>query len=330
MDSRGNVSLAQIYLNWFKSIASKGTRISIHLLKLMIPALLLVRILDELEVLEQLAQLLQPIMSWFHLPGSAAFVIATALFGNLYAALAVWASFPTLMQLTVAQASVLALIILIAHNLIVEMQIARQVGVRLRFGLSFRLVSAFFMGWFIYQIYSLLDLFHEPADAWFASIIQEHLSWWDWGVQTILNLGAMVGIIYLLVLLMALCELLRLTTLLEWCLKPCLRLLGMSEKSAPLATIGLLLGLAIGGGFLIEEKRTGKMTDRDVFLSIAFIMICHAMIEDTLLLLMTGAHWSAIILFRGVFSFGLILILARLVAKLDDAVFYRFLFHYPR
>ena len=92
-------------------------------------------------------------------------------------------------------------------------------------------------------------------------------------------------------------------------LKIPLSYLGMSDKVANIILIGLTLGISFGGGFLIEESKKKEITKKDIFLSLAFLGLCHSIIEDTILILLLGSHISGILFFRFIYTIFIILIL---------------------
>jgi uncharacterized membrane protein len=64
---------------------------------------------------------------------------------------------------------------------------------------------------------------------------------------------------------------------------------------------------------LINEVRSGAMSKKDVFFVATFLMICHAIIEDTLLFVIFGADFTMVVLIRTIaaiiFSYLVIAIL---------------------
>ena len=82
--------------------------------------------------------------------------------------------------------------------------------------------------------------------------------------------------------------------------------------------VGLTLGLTFGGGLLIQEARSGKLSPKDILMTIAFLSLCHSLIEDTLLLLLLGADLSAILWTRLAFGLLFIAILGRLFSWLPS------------
>ena len=64
---------------------------------------------------------------------------------------------------------------------------------------------------------------------------------------------------------------------------------------------GLSFGISYGAGVLLDEARQGRIEGRQTFLVAAYLGICHAVFEDTLLFVAIGAS-------------GLLLVIPRLIA----------------
>lgn len=69
-----------------------------------------------------------------------------------------------------------------------------------------------------------------------------------------------------------------------------LRRLGLGEGAGVGLAAGVVLGIVYGAGILIQESRSGRMTEREIFLLSLFLCTCHAVVEDTLLFVVVGGH----------------------------------------
>ena len=74
--------------------------------------------------------------------------------------------------------------------------------------------------------------------------------------------------------------------------------LGYDHDSIYPLLAGIIFGISYGGGVLIGEARTGRIIGRQAFLVAAFLALCHALFEDTLLLVSQGAIWWIVIVVR--------------------------------
>lgn len=107
------------------------------LAKAMVPAYGFALVLERLGVIAALAHVAQPLMSLVGLPGSAAVPLVVGYVLNIYAAVGAMAA----LHLNAVQITVLALAILIGHNLLVEGAVLRKAGMSgIGFGV-FRAVS---------------------------------------------------------------------------------------------------------------------------------------------------------------------------------------------
>ena len=74
-----------------------------------------------------------------------------------------------------------------------------------------------------------------------------------------------------------------------------------------------MLGLSFGGGLLIKEAGSGKLSTKDIFIAMTLLSVCHSLIEDTLLIMILGAHISGVFWGRLVFSLLFTVLISRLV-----------------
>lgn len=107
------------------------------LARAMIPAYFVALILEQVGVIDWLAEALGPVMSLLGLPGDAALPLVLAYVLNLYAAVGAMQA----MSLSAQQITVLALAMLIGHNLIVEGAVLRRTGMNAVLFTSLRVVA---------------------------------------------------------------------------------------------------------------------------------------------------------------------------------------------
>jgi hypothetical protein len=282
------------------------------LMKIMIPALLIVRCIELLGWIESLGIMIQPLMLLVGLPGETGLVWMTAMMGNIYTGMAVFYQLGLAEQLTVAQVSVIGSMMLIAHSLPIEVAIARTIGISLWFTLLLRIGGAFLFGFITYQAHSSLTLLQTPAPQLWQPETAD-TTWAHWFLTQGQTMVMAFAIIAALTLFLRILRLLGVERLIHFLLAPVLRLLGIATVASNIIIVGLTLGLSFGGGLLINEARRGHIAGRDIFMSMAFLGLCHSLIEDTLLILLLGADLSTILFGRLVFSLLVILALSRLL-----------------
>lgn len=133
-----------------------------------------------------------------------------------------------------------------------------------------------------------------------------------WALSQVKALAMIFLIILALMTLLRVLKALGIERLMHAMLAPMLRMIGIGREATNATIIGFTLGIGIGAGLLIREARTGKMSRRDIFLTMAFLGLCHSIIEDTLLILLMGADLSAILWTRLAFAVIVTALLARM------------------
>jgi hypothetical protein len=299
------------------AVLADATRICLDLFKIMIPILIAVKVLTELGWITALAKPLAPLMGLVGLPPECGLTWATAMANNLYAALAVHVALvPTMPRLTVAQATVLATLMLVAHNLFVEGAITKKCGLGFWGQVGLRVCGGYACGALLWTVFSAGSLFTGPAPQLFRpSAAEAGLAGWALGELT--NLGLIFCVITSLVGLMRVLEQCGVARFFEWLLMPFLRLMGISRAAATITVIGLVMGLAYGGGLILLDIRKGRLGRRDVFAAVSLMSLSHALIEDTLLMYLIGATLWGTFVGRLLFSLVVVAVLARLVPVAD-------------
>ncbi len=306
---------------------------SYHLFKVMIPVLIVVKALKELGLIRYLAVPLEPVMAWVGLPAEMGLVWATAMLNNIYSSMVVLLTLVDDAPLTTAQATVLGTMILVAHSLPIELKIAQKSGPRLLFQGVIRIGAALLIGWILHLIYTGFALYQGPAEILLdpeagASAGGETLP--AWAVDQMKKLASIFGIIVGLLLLMRILERFRITEIMDWILRPVLRLMGIGPKASTIAIIGVTLGISYGGGLIIQEARSGRIDKRDVFYALTLMGLAHSLFEDTMLMVMVGGHLSGLLLARTILAVVAVFLMVRLTARLPARFCDRWLWGEPR
>ena len=77
-----------------------------------------------------------------------------------------------------------------------------------------------------------------------------------------------------------------------------------------------LTGFLYGSGIIIKESQTGILSKKDVFCAVTFIGIAHALIEDTLLMVLIGGVISGTLGMRMLFAIVFSLLITRIYIAL--------------
>jgi len=315
-------------LTWLAERVRQTLRTCYMLFRIMIPVIIAVKILQELNLVEAISRPFGPVMALAGLPAVFSLAWVSAMFNSMYAGLIVFAQLAQNEPVTAAQATVLATMMLVAHNLLVESAVARASGPRATVQALIRIVCALLLGATLHHIYISANWLQEPARILFAASTPppDLLSW---AFKELRNLGLIALIILLLILVMGVLDATGLTTRLNRLLAPALRLCGIGPEAAPITVIGMTLGLAYGGGLIIEQARSGKLDKRDVVFGLTLMGLCHSVIEDTMLMVLAGGHLSGILWGRLLFSMAATAVLVKLSGVLPEALFDRIFWHGP-
>lgn len=282
-----------------------------YLVKIIIPVLIAVKLLDSFGATEGLASIFAPAMSLVGLPDIMGLVLATAVLTNMYTAFAVFLSLPLSTPLSVAEVSVLGSMMLIAHSLPVEGAIAKSVGLPWKVTITLRIGCAFMLGGLLHFYYQTFDLMQqESVILWQPKVKGNGLE--DWLLIQSETLIALLLILSALMLLLRVLKYLGIEKWIHFLLVPLLKFLGLSKEAANVTVIGTILGLTFGGGLLIQESKKDHISKKDILISMMFLSICHSLIDDTLVTLLLGADIVGVLWIRVVFALILIAVIVRL------------------
>ncbi|MFO7677405.1 MAG: hypothetical protein R6V50_03365 [Thermoplasmatota archaeon] len=308
-----------------KTLLKDATLTTLVLLKIMIPVSIVVKLLAEFGFIEIIGTGLAPLMSLVGLPGSFGLVWATAMATNIYGGLIVFFSLSLTQTFTVSQVTVLGVLILLAHNLPIEARITQKGGIRLWYMLVLRVGGAFVLGWLLNLFFTTFNIYNTPSSLlWSSGFEDPSLLYWVIGEcrNYFMIFLIILGLLTLMYILKKIGVIEKLNSLFE----PGLNVLGMSKNVAPLAIIGMTLGLAYGGGLILRETKTGLLSKKDTFLSLSLLGLSHSLIEDTILLLTIGASLVGILLGRVLFTIVVLFIIIYCINYLSDYRFMKYFF----
>ena len=287
---------------FLKTLFDEVVTVSVPLFKLMIPIILLVKVLEEIGAITLLGQWLGPLMALVGLPEEMGLVWAATIATNIYGGMIVLYSVAADNTLTVAQMTVLGGLLLMAHGLPIETRIAQLAGMRMRVAIITRMFGAFAFDWLLHIFYDQTQTLQEPAQMmWQPQPIPDGLVYWF-----LAQAKALVMIQIVIIILLTFLKIMRMLgveKVIQWMLRPLLKLVGIGKEATTITLVGITLGIAFGGGLLIKEAHAGHVSKKDVFTSLILLGFCHSLIEDTLLVILLGAHLSGVLWFRLVFAF---------------------------
>lgn len=273
-----------------KSSLNSSLKSSIIILKLIIPIYILSDILFYYNLLEYISFIFEPLTSFLNLPNEAALSIVSGIFLNLYAAIA----FAAPLGLSPKEWTILAVFLGICHGLIVETAVMKRLGISKIYSIILR----FGVGLLVAFIVTLLP------NSWFTNTIANTIAPKIQNYNSIIDLlsNSLYQSIYLSL------QIILLITALIFFLDYIKSLKIIEEyankvNSAFSLTIGVILGITYGAGILISEYNKGTLSKSEILYIGTFLMICHAIIEDTLLFVIFGANIWIIISLRIIFAF---------------------------
>lgn len=271
------------------------------LLKIMIPVSIGVTALQYLGVIQWLSGYLEPFFRLIGLRGEAALVLVTSAFLNLYSALAVIQTIP----FTAKEVTILALMCLIAHNMVVETAVQKKTGSSARKMVLIRLSSA------LLAAICLHLLIPETHRYFFTAVennpdtpLREVVN--NWLSSTLFLSTRLVLIVVLLNFVQKLMEAFGVMQFLSKLLAPLMHLFGLSRRTSFLWIVGNVVGLAYGAVILIETRKQHIISAREADRLNHHLAVSHSLLEDTLIFVAIGVPVLWITLPRILLAIGVV------------------------
>jgi len=273
----------------FTSGIHRGWYGFIWMLKILIPISLLTAFLEWSGVIYWINFLIQPVMVWLRLPGMAAFPLVIGFIAGIYGGIASLSVLP----FTRDQMTLVAIFMLIAHNLIQEGVIQGKSGLHPLKATLFRLgaamVTVFVVAQFLNPISELSGSmrFPSPFSEPFVLMLKH------WAIST---LYLTVRIFFILMGIMIVFEMLTVSGWMDPILKgltPPLKVMGLSQRVGLLWITGAFFGVAYGAAVIVGEAKKGYLTKDELERLHASIGINHSIVEDPALFMTMGlnAFW---------------------------------------
>ena len=287
------VDLEKIILNMnhkFKySLASgtaKGWSGFVWMLKILVPISMMTSLLAWSGWTNRLDFLLKPFMGAIGLPPMAALPLIAGLLTGIYGAIAAMAPLP----LTVKQMTLVAIFLLISHNLIQEGVVQKKSGLPFYKATLFRLIASISMvgisAWF-------LGMYHETGmnaltQAQALDQVPFLLMLKNWMVTILALSGKMLIIILTLMVILEILKSYSVIDRLVRAISPVLKIFGLSKRTGFLWLTAAIFGLTYGAAVIVEEVKEGNLSKDELECLHISIGINHAVIEDAALFLSMG------------------------------------------
>lgn len=259
----------------------------VWLLKIMIPVSLGVKLLEYFGILQWMAELIKPVFAFWGLPGESALVILSGALLNIYSAIAIIDS----LDFTIREITIMSIIVLIAHNLIIETAVQKKTGSSVASMLSVRLIAGFLAG-YIFHLLLPGETSHLLNSGEFGVVSKPPFDEFfiAWGISTFWLVLKIIIIVTSLHVLHNILEEFKILDLLSKGMKPMMKLFGLPLQSSFMWLVANVVGLAWGSAILVEYVKSGKVSKREANLLNHHIAVSHSLLEDTLLFVAIGVN----------------------------------------
>jgi len=274
--------------NGFRAGVKKGWSSFVWMCKIILPVSFAVTLLQWTGWLNQLDFLLNPLTSLLNLPPEAALPIITGMLTNLYVVIAMITALP----FTIEQMTLIAIFNMIAHGLIMEGIIQHKSGINIAKTTLIRIAAAILT---VLVVSRFLGDTSQSVAVPAALVVQapflEVLK--VWAVDT---LGLVLKILGIIMVIMVLLEVAKslgwVEHLVRW-LRPLMKVLGLSDRTATMWVPAAVFGLLFSGAVIIEEAKASALLKGELERLHISIGIQHAMVEDPSLFAVLGlnAFW---------------------------------------
>lgn len=269
-----------------KAGIQKGWSGYIWMLKIIVPISFLTFLIDTSGLIHRIDFVLTPAMRLLGLPPTAVIPLLLGLLTGVYGTLAAMAA----MSFSIPQMTLIAVFILIAHNLIQEGIVQSKSGLNPFVTTVTRLLAAILM---VMLLARLLNVEGEvlsagPGDSAAAQAFGSLLKRW-----TVATIWLCVKIFFIIMTLMVILRTLKdfhLTERIVVVLRPLLKLLGLNQRVGLIWLTACLFGLTYSAAVIVEEAREGNFTPDELTRLHLSIGINHSMLDDPMLFLALGIN----------------------------------------
>ncbi len=293
-----------------KPVLPVAARTCWWLVRLMVVVSLLVEILRYTGVIAWMSGVLSPFFELMGLPGEASLAFISGYFVNVYAAIAVMSG----LDLSARSVTILAVMVLCAHNMIVESAVQKKCGTPMLRIFIIRTLSAVILG---FTLNALLPEGGQVLAAVKKTAPVDPGIWYlfcNWLTSIIWLILKMVALIFGLSVFQRLLSEFGVIRWLSRLFRHLLKVFGLPARTSFLWIVANVLGLAYGAAVMIEETETGKISRDDADLLNHHIAVSHSNLEDVLLLYAAGGAFWWMLLSRWLMA--IVLVWERRVEKL--------------
>ena len=259
------------------------------MLKIIIPISFLTSLLSYSGWMDRIDFFLQPVMSLLNLPSMAALPILVGMLTGIYGGIASMVMLP----LTTEQMTLIAVFILISHNLVQEGIIQAKSGIHPLKATLFRLIASVIAVVIVARFLrpDTLTVMSEGMARAADQPLMVMLK--NWFIASFYLCIKMFVIIMALMILLGIMKSFNIIHYTVRAISPVIKAMGLNQKVGILWITAAVFGIAYGAVVIVEEAKEGNF-DRQVLEKLHIsIGINHSMVEDPALFLTLGlnAFW---------------------------------------
>lgn len=265
----------------------KAVKTGWWLIRITVPVTFFVFILDFTGILGRVAASLTPFFSFLGLPGESAFILITSVFANIYSVIAVIST----LGLPVREASILAVMCMVAHGFIIETTVLRKTGSNVVRMIVLRLTASIVVGVFLNlvmpQISGQVKSVILPTDPSFYS---RFIGWAISISKLCLKIMILVsGLLFLQRIMEEFGVIKGLTRIFS----PIMKVFGLPVNTTFSWLVANIVGLSYGSATMMDEVKEKKISLKEADLLNHHVAVSHSLIEDPLLFMAIGLplHW---------------------------------------
>ena len=268
---------------------TKGWSGFVWMLQIIIPISFLTSLLSYSGWMDRIDFLLQPVMSLLNLPSMAALPILVGMLTGIYGGIASMVMLP----LTSDQMTLIAVFLLISHNLVQEGIIQAKSGIHPLKATLFRLAASVITVIIVARFLKpdTLAVISEGMSGAAAQPLMVILR--NWFIGSFYLCIKMFVIIMALMILLGIMKSFNIIHHIVRVISPVLKAMGLNQKVGILWITAAVFGIAYGAAVIVEEVKEGNFDRQELEKLHISIGINHSMVEDPALFLAFGlnAFW---------------------------------------
>jgi len=253
------------------------------MIRIMLPVSLVVMFLQYFGLLSYISNFLTPVFKHIGLPGESALVYITSFFLSVYAAIAVIGT----LALDMREITILAIMCLIAHNMIIETAIQKRTGSSAVRVVIVRTVCSFVGAILLNLILPKETLanvsVHKAVQ--YTGLLNVLEVWFNGSFWISLKV---VIVVTSLMFIQKILDEFGIMKVLSAIFRPLMKPMGLSEKISFHWIIANTIGLTYGSAIMFEQVETKKISLKDADFLNQHIAVSHSLLEDTLLFVTIG------------------------------------------